>query len=89
MEGVRVAGRFCRTDSSHEVSDAALADILPLAKRIATALGVPNYNILQVIDVGLIWSQFISTSSPSPTLSRASGSNGPPTTRRKRRLRAR
>ncbi len=31
-----------------EVPDEYLAEILPLAKKIATALGVANYNILQV-----------------------------------------
>ena len=31
-----------------EVPDEYLAEILPLAKKIATALGVVDYNILQV-----------------------------------------
>ncbi|KAJ3186353.1 Adenosine 5'-monophosphoramidase [Gaertneriomyces sp. JEL0708] len=31
----------------HQLSDASLADILPVAKKVATALNVPNYNILQ------------------------------------------
>ncbi|KAI9094116.1 adenosine 5'-monophosphoramidase [Phlyctochytrium arcticum] len=32
---------------AHELSDKSLADILPVAKRVAKALNVPNYNILQ------------------------------------------
>jgi len=32
----------------HQVPDEHLADILPSAKKIAAAMGVPNYNILQV-----------------------------------------
>lgn len=31
----------------HEVPDESLTEILPLAKKIATAIGCPNYNILQ------------------------------------------
>jgi len=31
----------------HELSDESLADILPVAKKVAKALGVSNYNILQ------------------------------------------
>ncbi|CAL1713700.1 unnamed protein product [Somion occarium] len=31
----------------HELSDDYLADVLPIAKKIALALGVENYNILQ------------------------------------------
>jgi len=31
----------------HELPDEYLADVLPLAKKIAIAQGVPNYNILQ------------------------------------------
>lgn len=31
-----------------EVPDEYLAEILPLAKKIALANGIPNYNILQV-----------------------------------------
>eukprot|EP01120_Amphizonella_sp_Union-15-10_P015574 TRINITY_DN8046_c0_g1_i1.p1 TRINITY_DN8046_c0_g1~~TRINITY_DN8046_c0_g1_i1.p1 ORF type:complete len:165 (+),score=31.07 TRINITY_DN8046_c0_g1_i1:61-555(+) len=31
----------------HEISDEALADILPVVKKIAIAIGSPNYNILQ------------------------------------------
>ena len=32
----------------HELPDEYLADVLPLAKKIAVAQGVENYNILQV-----------------------------------------
>ncbi|KAI8806854.1 putative HNT1-adenosine 5'-monophosphoramidase [Cladochytrium replicatum] len=31
----------------HEVPDEHLADILPIAKKVATAIGAENYNILQ------------------------------------------
>ncbi|KAJ3021903.1 Adenosine 5'-monophosphoramidase [Thoreauomyces humboldtii] len=31
----------------HELSDASLADLLPVAKKVALALNVPNYNVLQ------------------------------------------
>jgi diadenosine tetraphosphate (Ap4A) HIT family hydrolase len=31
----------------HELSDESLADILPAAKKVANALGVTNYNLLQ------------------------------------------
>lgn len=31
----------------HELSDESLADLLPVAKKIAKATGVENYNILQ------------------------------------------
>jgi diadenosine tetraphosphate (Ap4A) HIT family hydrolase len=31
----------------HELSDESLADLLPVAKKIALALGVKDYNILQ------------------------------------------
>ncbi|RKO94543.1 HIT-like domain-containing protein [Blyttiomyces helicus] len=31
----------------HEVPDENLADLLPLAKKVATAIGAPNYNLLQ------------------------------------------
>lgn len=31
----------------HELPDEYLQDVLPLAKRIAIAQGIPNYNILQ------------------------------------------
>ena len=31
----------------HELSDETLADILPVAKKVAKALGVSDYNILQ------------------------------------------
>ncbi|KAI8904330.1 adenosine 5'-monophosphoramidase [Gorgonomyces haynaldii] len=31
----------------HELSDASLRDLLPIAKQIAVALGAENYNILQ------------------------------------------
>jgi hypothetical protein len=31
----------------HELSDETLADILPFAKKVANALGVTNYNLLQ------------------------------------------
>ncbi|KAJ3329015.1 hypothetical protein HDU76_008822 [Blyttiomyces sp. JEL0837] len=31
----------------HQVPDEHLADILPLAKKVALALGCPNYNLLQ------------------------------------------
>ncbi|KAI8826562.1 HIT-like domain-containing protein [Fimicolochytrium jonesii] len=31
----------------HELSDESLADILPVAKKVAKALNVPNYNVLQ------------------------------------------
>ncbi|KND05010.1 hit family protein 1 [Spizellomyces punctatus DAOM BR117] len=32
---------------AHELSDESLADLLPVAKRVAKALDAPNYNILQ------------------------------------------
>ena len=32
----------------HELSDESLADILPVAKKVAKALNAPNYNVLQV-----------------------------------------
>lgn len=32
----------------HELPDEYLADAMPIAKKIAIALGVENYNILQV-----------------------------------------
>lgn len=32
----------------HELPDENLADILPVAKKIALAVGAENYNILQV-----------------------------------------
>lgn len=32
----------------HELPDNYLADVLPIAKKIALALGAENYNILQV-----------------------------------------
>jgi len=31
----------------HELSDETLADILPVAKKVASALGVVDYNLLQ------------------------------------------
>jgi diadenosine tetraphosphate (Ap4A) HIT family hydrolase len=31
----------------HELSDETLADILPVAKKVASALGVTDYNLLQ------------------------------------------
>ena len=31
----------------HELSDETLADILPVVKKVATALGVTDYNLLQ------------------------------------------
>lgn len=31
----------------HELSDESLADLLPVAKKIAKAVGAENYNILQ------------------------------------------
>jgi len=31
----------------HELSDESLADILPVAKKVATALGLSDYNLLQ------------------------------------------
>ena len=31
----------------HELSDESLADILPVAKKIALALGIKDYNVLQ------------------------------------------
>jgi len=31
----------------HELSDDSLADLLPVAKRVALALGVKDYNVLQ------------------------------------------
>lgn len=31
----------------HELSDESLADLLPVAKKIAKAVGADNYNILQ------------------------------------------
>jgi diadenosine tetraphosphate (Ap4A) HIT family hydrolase len=32
----------------HELPDEYLADVMPIAKKIATAQGLENYNILQV-----------------------------------------
>ncbi|KAG0344576.1 Adenosine 5'-monophosphoramidase [Podila humilis] len=31
----------------HELSDESLVDILPLAKKVALAIGADNYNVLQ------------------------------------------
>lgn len=31
----------------HELSDESLADILPVAKKVALAVGAQNYNVLQ------------------------------------------
>jgi diadenosine tetraphosphate (Ap4A) HIT family hydrolase len=31
----------------HELSDESLADILPVAKKVALALGIKDYNLLQ------------------------------------------
>lgn len=31
----------------HELSDESLADILPVAKKVANALDIANYNLLQ------------------------------------------
>ncbi|KAG0263908.1 Adenosine 5'-monophosphoramidase [Actinomortierella ambigua] len=33
----------------HELPDDSLADLMPLAKKVANALGSENYNILQVL----------------------------------------
>jgi diadenosine tetraphosphate (Ap4A) HIT family hydrolase len=35
------------TVTLHELSDDSLADLLPVAKKVAKAIGVTNYNILQ------------------------------------------
>lgn len=32
----------------HELPDSAMADLLPVAKKVALAIGAENYNILQV-----------------------------------------
>ncbi|ORY84436.1 HIT-like protein [Protomyces lactucae-debilis] len=34
-------------EKMHELSDASLADLLPVAKKVALAVGSENYNILQ------------------------------------------
>ncbi|KAG0233483.1 Adenosine 5'-monophosphoramidase [Actinomortierella wolfii] len=34
----------------HELPDDSLADLMPLAKKVANALGSENYNILQFVD---------------------------------------
>ncbi|KAI9596250.1 HIT-like domain-containing protein [Syncephalis fuscata] len=31
----------------HELSDESLSELLPVAKRVALAIGAPNYNVLQ------------------------------------------
>lgn len=37
----------------HELPDAYLADTLPIAKKIALAQGLENYNVLQVASLAL------------------------------------
>lgn len=32
----------------HELPDSAMTDLLPIAKKVALAIGAENYNILQV-----------------------------------------
>jgi hypothetical protein len=47
----RVNAHACITDHAaklHELPDEYLADVMPIAKKIATAQGLENYNILQV-----------------------------------------
>ena len=40
--------RLVVLEKLHEVPDEYFADVLPTAKKIALALGVENYNLLQV-----------------------------------------
>ena len=40
--------RADHTEKMHELPDEYLADLMPIAKRIAVAQGLDNYNILQV-----------------------------------------
>jgi hypothetical protein len=40
--------RADHTERMHELPDEYLADLMPIAKRIAVAQGLDNYNILQV-----------------------------------------
>jgi hypothetical protein len=44
----------------HQLPDEYLADVLPIAKKIAVAQGAENYNILQVSTA------FLSTHPPTP-----------------------
>jgi hypothetical protein len=48
---VRERANTCIIDHAaklHELPDEYLADVMPIAKKIATAQGLENYNILQV-----------------------------------------
>ncbi len=40
--------RIDHAEKLHELPDEYLADALPLAKKVALAIGAENYNILQV-----------------------------------------
>jgi hypothetical protein len=50
----------------HELPDEYLSDVLPIAKKIAVAQGIENYNIMQVRSAALPLTYHVLTMLPLP-----------------------